>query len=136
MIRITCLISSCLSCSSLKPLLCFSFFSFLFFNSSFGVTLFKYSWLSLLCAPTAEFLIKLSKEIQYGPEGYYHKGQLPLIGSGHTERVITSKHRVFTFSFTCGLEQAGQMRLGTLTSAFEAPKSPRRRGNSEESITT
>lgn len=114
----------------------FMFFFILFFNSSFGVTLFKYSWPSFLCAPTAEFLIKLSKEIQYGPEGYYHKGQLPPIGPGHTERVITSKHRVFTFSFTCGLERADQMRLGTLTSAFEAPKSPGWRGDSEEPITT
>lgn len=90
----------------------------------------------MLCAPTAEFLIKLSKEIQYGPEGYYHKGQLPLIGPGHTKGVITSKHGVFTFSFTCGLEQADQMRLGTLTSAFEAPKSLRWSRDSEESIAT
>lgn len=93
---------------------------------SFGVTLFKYSWRSLLCAPTAEFLIKLSKEIQYGPKGYYHKGQLPLIGPGHTEGVITSKHGVFTFSYTCGLEQGAQMRPRPLPSAFESPHTPAR----------
>jgi len=30
----------------------------------------------LLCTSTAEFLINLSKEIQYAPKPYYYKGQL------------------------------------------------------------
>lgn len=46
----------------------------------FGVILLKYSWLSLLCAPTAEYLIKLSKEIQFALKGYYERGQIPPVG--------------------------------------------------------
>lgn len=73
------------------------------FSASFGVTLFKYSWPSLLCAPTAEYLIKLSKEIQFALKGYYERGQLALIRPARAEGVITYKQAVFTFLRTCGL---------------------------------
>lgn len=57
---------------------------------------FKYSWASFSVAPTAEYVIKLSKEIQYALKRYNHRGQLEQGRSGRAGGVINGNGAVFT----------------------------------------